>query len=154
MRSISIVDAGPLYAAADVRERYHEQCLQLLRRRDLDLVIPTLVVTEVTQLIGKRLGPTREATFLRGLRAFEVEAPAVEEWPIIADLVDRYGNLPLGTVDASIVVLADRLETDLIVTLNRRHFGAIQSPKGRRFRLLPELPVVHEEPATYEATMA
>jgi hypothetical protein len=52
-------------------------------------------------------------------------------------------------VDASIVILADRLDTDLIVTLDRRHFGAIRSPRGRTFRLLPEPKQVHEETAEY-----
>ena len=47
-------------------------------------------------------------------------------------------------MDASIAVLADRLDTDLIVTLDRRHFGAIRSPQGRTFRLLPEPKQVHE----------
>ena len=60
----------------------------------------------------------------------------------------------LGTVDASIAVLADRLETDLIVTLDRRHLGAIRSPRGRSFRLLPEPKQVHEEPADYAPTPA
>ena len=149
MRSIAIVDASPLYAATDSNERTHRRCLDVLRRRDLDLVIPALVVTEATQLIAKRLGPSTEARFLRGLANFEIEPPAVDEWEQIADLVDRYANFPLGTVDASIVILADRLQTDLIVTLDRRHFAAVQSPKGRRFRLLPESTSVHEEPATY-----
>jgi predicted nucleic acid-binding protein len=67
----------------------------------------------------------------------EVEAPAADEC-VIADLVERYADFRLGTVDASIVVLADRLDTDLIATLDRRHFGAVRSPAGRHFRLLPE----------------
>jgi len=96
MRSVSIVDAGPLYAVADAREPRHADCLALLRRRDLDLVIPGLVVTEVAQLIEKRLGPAAEAAFLRGLRVFEIEAPLIDEWPLIADLVERYGDFPLA----------------------------------------------------------
>jgi len=154
MRSTAILDASPLYAAADGNEREHARCLDVLRRRDLDLVIPALVVAEVTHLIERRLGPRKEAAFIRGLEDFAIEPPAVEDWPAIADLVERYANVPLGTVDASIVVLADRLDTDLIVTLDRRHFGAIQSPRGRRFRLLPEPPAVHEEPAPYGAAQA
>jgi hypothetical protein len=82
------------------------------------------------------------------------EAPRADEWAVIADLVERYADFPLGAVDASVVVLADRLETDLIVTLDRRHFGAVQSPAGRRFRLLPQEPAVHEQATAYEAGSA
>jgi predicted nucleic acid-binding protein len=115
----------------------------------LDLVIPALVVTEVTQLIERRMGAAAEAKFLRGLAKFAIEPPTVEDWPRIADVVERYGDFPLGTVDASVVVLADRLGTDLIVTLDRRHFGTVLSPAGRRFRLLPEMAMAHEDLAPY-----
>lgn len=149
MRSIAILDASALFAAADRAQAEHARCADVLRRRDLDFVIPALVVAEVVYLIGSRAGPLEEATFVRGLERFAIDPPNPDEWPVIADLVERYGNFPLGTVDASIAVLADRLDTDLIVTLDRRHFGAIQSPQGRRFRLLPEPKQVHEETADY-----
>ena len=149
MRSPAIVDTGPLFAALDAGDDNHARCANLLRRRDLQFVIPSLVIAEVAHFAGGRLGAAVEASFLRGLVAFEVEAPTLEDWSLIADLVERYGDFPLGTVDASIAVLADRLETDLIVTLDRRHFGAIRSPQGRTFRLLPEARQVNEELAGY-----
>ena len=149
MRSIAILDASALFAAADRAQAEHARCADVLRRRDLDFVIPALVVTEVVYLIGSRAGPLEEATFVRGLERFAIDPPNPDEWPVIADLVERYGDFPLGSVDASIVVLADRLDTDLIVTLDRRHFGAIRSPRGRSFRLLPEPKQVHEETADY-----
>jgi predicted nucleic acid-binding protein len=63
-----------------------------------------------------------QAAFLRTLASVEVEAPAAEDWPAIADLVERYADFPFGTTDASVAVLAERLGTDLIITLDRRHF--------------------------------
>ena len=154
MRSIAILDASALFAAADRAQAEHARCADVLRRRDLDFVIPALVVAEVVYLIGSRAGPLEEATFVRGLERFAIDPPNPDEWPVIADLVERYGDFPLGTVDASIVVLADRLETDLIVTLDRRHFGAVRSPRGRSFQLLPEPEQVHEDLADYSPTPA
>ena len=104
----------------------------------LQLVIPALVIAEVSYLVESRLGPRTEAQFLRGLAKFEVEAPTTEEWDSIAGLVEKYGDFPLGGTDASVAVLAERLATDLIITLDRRHFGAIRMSSGRPFRLLPE----------------
>jgi uncharacterized protein len=148
---IAIVDSGPLYAAADDDDSQHDACLEVLERGDLELVVPTLVVAEVAYLIGSRLGAAAEAAFLRGLSGLEVEAPEVDDWPLVADLVERYGDFPIGTTDASVAVLADRLETDLIITLDRRHFGAIRSPRGRTFRLLPEPSAVHEDGVSYQS---
>ena len=149
MRSVAILDASALLAAADSSDRHHEACVEILRRRDLDFVVPVLVVAEVAHLTATRVGPAKEVAFLRGLRQFAIEPPGDDEWAAIADLVERYADFPLGTTDAATIVLADRLDTDLIVTLDRRHFGAVRSPRGRHFRLLPEAPSVHEEPVAY-----
>jgi uncharacterized protein len=149
MRSLTVVDAGALIAALDRRERAHAACSEVLKRTDLRFVVPALVVAEVAHFIEERLGSRQEAAFLRNLATSEVEAPTPDEWPLIADMVERYADLRLGTTDASIAVLADRLDTDLIVTLDRRHFSAIRSPRGRSFRLLPEPPSIHEEAAPY-----
>ena len=152
MPSTAIVDAGALLASLDDRDANHRGSAAVLGRRDLQFVVPALVVAEVAYLANRRRGPMIEARFVRALHRFEVEGPTPDEWPAIADLVERYANFPIGTTDAATIVLADRYETDLIVTLDRRHFSAVQSPKGRRFRLLPDQVAVHEEPAIYEPT--
>jgi len=46
-------------------------------------------------------------------------------------------NLELGIADASIVVLADRYATLDLLTLDERHFRAVQGPGNQPFRLLP-----------------
>ena len=134
---LAIVDTGPLYATVDSDDQDHERCRAVLERRDLELVVPALVVAEAAYLIGRRLGPKIEASFVRGLGELEVEAPAVDDWGLIADLVERYGDFPLGATDASVVTLAERLDTTLIVTLDRRHFAALRSNAGGSFELLP-----------------
>ncbi len=150
MRSLAVVDAGPLLASIDRGDVDHARCVAVLGRRDLRFVIPTLVIAEVAHFAGRRVGPRGESAFIRRLRDVDVEAPEPDDWPRIADMIERYADLRLGTTDASVAVLADRLGTDLVVTLDRRHFGVIQSPTGRPFRLLPELPSVLEDSAQYE----
>jgi predicted nucleic acid-binding protein len=135
---IAVVDAGPLYAALDVNDRDHQRSADVLQRPDLDLVIPSLVVAEVCYFAGKNLAAEIEAAFLRGLQAMSVESPVPRDWALIANLVERYSDFPLGAADASVAVLAERLGTDVIVTLDRRHFGALRTSDGRPFTLLPE----------------
>ncbi len=102
------------------------------------LFIPAMVVAEVTYLVGTRLGPQVEAAFLASLSGLDVEAPSASDWPRIAQLVERYADFPLGGTDASVMVLAERLGTDVIITLDRRHFGAARGDHQRAWRLLPE----------------
>jgi predicted nucleic acid-binding protein len=135
---LAVVDSGPLYAVTDTDDQDHERSLAALQRADLQLVIPALVVAEVTYMIGHRLGPQAEAKFLRGIAQLEVEAPAAEDWPRIAELVEQYQDFPLGSTDASVVALAERLASEVVVTLDRRHFGAVKPRHCAAFQLLPE----------------
>lgn len=135
---LAVVDTGPLYAVTDTSDADHRRSLETLQRRDIQLIIPALVVAETTYLVGARLGPGAEAAFLGSLKDFHVEAPANDDWPVIAELVDRYSDFPLGGVDASVVALAARLDTDTVITLDRRHFAAIRPPHRDALRLLPD----------------
>jgi len=100
--------------------------------------VPALVVAEVTYIVGRRLGAHVEAAFLRGLESLDVEAPAPGDWPLIGGLVEEYASFPLGGTDASVVALATRLDTDLVITLDRRHFAAVRPPHCPALRLLPD----------------
>lgn len=103
------------------------------------LVVPVLVITEVTYLLGSRLGAEAEVRFLGDLAAgdFTVEPIAAGDWLRIAELVWRYRELTLGTVDASVVVAAERLGIRGVATFDRRHFGAVRPSHAAAFDLLP-----------------
>jgi len=134
---IAVVDAGPLYAAIDADDDDHARCVELLLRADLRLVIPALVVAEVTYLVGRRLGPAVESRFLAGLSGLNVQLPYAEDWDRIAALVHRYADFPLGGTDASVIALAERMATDLVLTLDQRHFAAVRPRHCEHLRLLP-----------------
>lgn len=137
MTTLAIVDAGPLYAAADADDHDHDACLAALQREDLRLVIPALVVAEATYFVGRRLGSAAEAAFLRGIGELDVEGPSGEDFPRIAELVEQYADFPLGGTDASVIALAERLDTATIVTLDHRHFAAVAARHREALQLLP-----------------
>jgi len=135
---LAIVDTGPLYAVVDADDQDHLACLETLQMPGLSLFVPAMVVAEATYLVGKRLGPTTEAEFLDGLADLEVLAPMPDDWRRIAELVKQYSDFPLGGTDASVIALAERLNTDLIVTLDRRHFSAVRPRHRSNWRLIPD----------------
>ena len=124
-----IVDAGPLYATVDVKDRHHAACRELLESHRGPLVVPTLVVSEVEYMIATRLGTAPEVLFLAEL--------ASGDWLRIAELVGAYRDLPLGTVDASVVATAERLGERSVATLDRRHFTVVRPAHTPAFDLLP-----------------
>jgi predicted nucleic acid-binding protein len=138
MLSIAIVDSGPLIAVANRSDPARRSCLAALQDPAFRLVIPALCVAEAAYFIQARSGSAVEARFLRGLSGFDVQAPFSEDWARIADLVDRYADLPLGATDASVVALAERFRTNIIITMDRRHFGTVRPRHVERFRLVPE----------------
>jgi len=127
-----------LYAYIDRDDRHHAASLDLLETHHGPLIVPTLVVTEVTYLLGSRLGTDPEVRFLGDLAAGNliVEPVAASDWLRIAELVAQYADLPLGTVDASVIAAAERLGTNDIATLDLRHFTVVQSNIGA-LNLLP-----------------
>lgn len=134
-----LVDAGPLYAAAATRDEHHRRSVELLSRAGRPLLVPALVVTEVSYLLSDRIGPHAELAFARAVAAGElvVEPVLDSEWERIAELAEQYLDLPLGIVDASVVALAERHELDTIATLDHRHFATVKPRHVAGFTLVP-----------------
>lgn len=103
------------------------------------LVLPTLVITEVAYLIDTRLGWQAEVRFLGDLAAgnFAVEPLHASDPIRIAELIAEYRDLPLGTVDASVIAVAERLGVIEVATLDRRHFSVVRPRLEVAFQLLP-----------------
>jgi predicted nucleic acid-binding protein len=97
------------------------------------------VVTEVAYLLAARVGVETEVRFLGDLAAGELVPEQVDpsDWLRIAELVAAYRDLPLGTVDASIIAACERLGTSTIATLDRRHFSVVTPAHVPGFDLVP-----------------
>lgn len=134
-----IVDTGPLVAAANRADPHSATCQELLRQADGPLIVPALVVAEAGFLIERDLGSLAEARFLRSLAhpRFRVEAVAAADLRRMADLVEQYSDLPLGTTDACVVAVAERLNDVSVATLDRRHFTVVRQRHADALVLLP-----------------
>ena len=134
-----IVDTGPLVAAANRADPHSAGCQELLRQADGPLIVPPLVVAEAGFLIERDLGSGAEARFLRSLAhpRFRVEAVGAVDLRRMADLVEQYADLPLGTTDACVVALAERLNDATVATLDRRHFTVVRPRHGDALVLRP-----------------
>lgn len=114
-------------------------CRELLESLPGPLVVPMLAIAEVAYLIGARLEVDVEVRFVSDLAAgaYAIEPVHAADWLRIAELVARYRDLPLGTVDASVVAAAERLGVRRIVTLDRRHFSVVRPAHVEAFELIP-----------------
>ena len=97
------------------------------------------MITEVAYLLSTRLGWQPEVRFLGDLAAgdFSLEPVHPADLLRIAELVAGYRNLPLGSVDASVIAAAERHGIMEIATLDHRHFGVVRPKHTKAFQLLP-----------------
>jgi len=123
----------------DADDAHHAESVRLLQDHPGPLLVPILTVTEVTYFIQTRLSAAAEVRFLGDLSSGSllVEPVLPPDWLRIAELVWRYRDLPLGTVDASVVAASERLGIVGIATFDRRHFGVVRPAHTESFELLP-----------------
>ncbi|REK91460.1 PIN domain-containing protein [Streptomyces inhibens] len=103
------------------------------------LLVPAPVVTETAWLIESRLGAQDEAIFidLFALGTLEVVDLEPTDYTRVGELLRKYADFPLGSVDASVVAVAERLGLSEIATIDRRHFSAVRPQHVTAFSLLP-----------------
>lgn len=134
-----IADTSGLLALFNRREPAHGAVAAVVAETPDALVVSPYVVAEIDYLAATRLGAKAELAILRELSSDAYELPAIsgEDVARAADVIHRYRDQGVGVADASLVLLADRYRTRMILTLDRRHFGVLRPLNGGRFRVLP-----------------
>jgi predicted nucleic acid-binding protein len=136
-----VLDTGPLLAALDRADPDHASCASLMLEEGEDLVVPALVLAELDYWCHERLDATVWSTFLEDVvvGAYRVEHPSPADLQRCHALQQRYADLPLGVVDASVVALLERLGERRVATLDHRHFGAVRPAHADALELLPAI---------------
>jgi predicted nucleic acid-binding protein len=134
-----IVDTSALVALVRTSESYHAAVVAAIALEEGSIVIPLTVVVEASQMISSRLGPAAESAWVRGLASgpWAIEPSGAPDLERAAALIDRYRDVDIGFVDATIVAMAERLGAIRIYTLDRRDFGIIRPRHVAAFDLLP-----------------
>lgn len=134
-----VADTSGLLALFNRREPAHAAVRGVVEAEPEPLIVSPYVVAELDYLVGTRMGTDAEVAVLSELSsgAYHLDHLGPEDLEQAARVVARYRDLRVGVADASIVVLAARHRTRTVLTLDRRHFGALRPLDGGRFRLLP-----------------
>lgn len=90
-------------------------------------------------LLERRRNTHAELAFLADIQsgAYTLVESLSADLDRVAELVTRYDNLPLGTVDASVIALAERMRITTVVTLDRRDFSVVRPHHVDSLTLLP-----------------
>jgi predicted nucleic acid-binding protein len=134
-----LVDTGPLVAAANRNDTHHRASERALAAVLPPRLVPGMVIAEVAYLLARDAGASVEAGFLRSFKTgfLAIVSPTADDLTRAAELVEQYADLPLGTTDACIVALAERLNITELVTLDRRHFSVVRPRHIQALTLIP-----------------
>lgn len=136
-----VVDAGPLYASIDRRDRDHARSRSLLEGTSEELIIPAPVLVEVDYLLARGRAPGSLFVALldeiaRG--AFTALHLETEDYARVREVVERYADSDVGFVDAAVLAIVERLGEPKLATLDRRHFGRMRPRHIEALTLLPD----------------
>jgi len=132
-----LLDTGALVSILDRSQKHHVRYASFFGEWDRPIVSTEAVLTEATHLLGSLRGGRRACVdfFLSGGALLVPATRAALRRS--RDLVHQYADLPMDYADATLVVLAEELGTNLVFTTDRRDF-AVYRIKGRRsFEILP-----------------
>lgn len=132
-----IADTSGIIALLDRDDRHHQAAVEAIKNQKV--YVPVTVLPEVDYLATKYLGERVARAFLEDINRQKFSLLPFESVDLkkATPIMARYQDLPLGLVDASLLVLAERYSIDQILTLDRRHFNLIQSSKVTYFTILP-----------------
>lgn len=134
-----IVDTSVLLAHFDETDPWHLKATELIDAFAGPMVVSPYVVQELDYLVMARVGVAAELAVLKDLasNAWSLPGFGADDLNVAVEVVARYRDLRVGVADASNVVLAHRYGTDIIATLDRRHFTVLRSLSGGYFTLVP-----------------
>jgi uncharacterized protein len=132
-----LLDSGALVAILDRRHELHAACALGFDEWKGPVVSTEAVLTEATQLLGHLDGGARSCIdFVLGAGAVIVpSSPA--SLRRARELLIRHSGSGMGYADATLVALGEELDTHLILTTDRRGFGAYRLYGRKSFRILP-----------------
>jgi predicted nucleic acid-binding protein len=132
---VIVVDSSAIVAALNAGDRNHQVVRNWLDGGEWDLVTTPLIVAEVDHVLAVHGGRVVQERFHEDLVA---GVYLVDWWPgAIAATVPISEMADIGLPDASLVVLAERVETLDIATFDERFRSIRPTWGGGSFRLLP-----------------
>lgn len=134
-----LIDTSGLLAAIDSSQRQHIECANVMSKYEGPFLLSPFILAELDYLLGTRVSANAELALLSEVArgAYRLESFGAADVAHASAVVDKYKDLEVGLADASIVVLANRYAVRDVLTLDRRHFGALRWGNNRRFRVVP-----------------
>jgi uncharacterized protein len=119
------LDSTGIIASFRERDQHHDSAVHSLKSATPPFVIPTGILSEAAYMLERWSGLRELESLLLSIEEGEVLLDCGErDIPRIRQLATRYGDLPLGFADASVIACAER-RGGLVLTYDQRHFPIV-----------------------------
>lgn len=118
----TLIDAGPLIALFNKKDKYHEKIKEFIKTYRGSLITTWPVITEVSHMLDFNI--QTQIDFLTWVQLGAVRIEDINNIDIlrIIELSKKYSDVPMDLADASLVVLSENLNIKEIITIDSDYY--------------------------------
>ena len=133
-----ITDTGFFVALGNEKDNFYHLAKQQLLTLKEPLITTYPVIVETSYLIFERSGKEAQFKFLHQLTKDSINIFQLEKNHLkrILQLMKKYSDLPMDLADASLVVLAEEISEERILTTDFRDFTIYRWQENKTFNFL------------------
>ncbi|MEY3220589.1 MAG: hypothetical protein RIT27_1946 [Pseudomonadota bacterium] len=134
----ALLDTGFLLAVLDASDELHPACVRALQV-ERDVLLPESVLPELAYMVLRELGYSSLIVFLQAILRGELKLERITQVDLqrTAEILQQYADSRIDFVDCTIAALAERLNIQRILTVDRRHFQLFRPRHCEYFVILP-----------------
>ena len=117
-----------MLALIDADDQHHDALLAIYESAPDEWILPWAILPEIDYMLQKHVGVAAQRAFLQDIASgsFSVEWGSDDDLQRAQEICQRYRDLKIGLVDATVAAIAERMRALGIATLDLRHFGAMK----------------------------
>lgn len=137
-RMTPIADTGFIVALLNREDSRHNEVVPIYQQYSI-IIVPQTVLAEVAYLVGKEGGNLMVVAFLNGLAdsRFQILPLMDEDLNRVAQILEQYQDSRIDFVDATVMAVAERYQTKIILTIDYRDFVIFRPKHCLSFEIKP-----------------
>jgi len=118
----TLIDAGPMIALFDKRDKFHDSVVDFLANNNDRLISSWPVIAEVCYMLSFSVNAQLDFLKWCARGAIKIEDIQKHELERIIFLTEKYSNVPMDLADSTMVVLSERLHISEILTIDSDYY--------------------------------
>ncbi|EDN65996.1 PilT-like protein [Beggiatoa sp. PS] len=138
MKKAALMDTGFLLAVLDADDEHHKTCVKALLNEP-NPILPDVVLPELAYMVLRELGYAVLVEFLNSVVRGEIviEKSTAKDLARTTEILEKYADCKIDFVDCVIAAMAERLNIQRIMTIDRHHFQLLRPKHCSYFMIIP-----------------